>query len=623
VYLSSSFPEKPDRTPASLTEFALRDRFYQKFPHSWDFIAKETPDSPWKSISKYRLTEQKLWYKYTDPNQILGVRFGTTTNYGMYDIDVTSPCHPFADEKSLQKLIWELEDWGISNLFDIQSSSSQGIHLYFCLAKPVSSFKLACLMTKAAYDAGLTVKNGQLETFPNTKAYGSQYQGHRLPLQEGSFLLDKDYVPYSNRLEDFLDAAEDSAAANDVELLESRLDEAYEWYKAEKRKNRFSNPTPANKELLEQIEYAQREIQEGFLHKIRLCVENGWDDFHQTNDLLLSIGKLGRLAYGLSGDKLVKYIRETAVSCRGYAEYCRHKHEIRRRAVEVARWSEKKWSPYGTYPKQSVTYRHIKESLSDRTNRNDERKYNAQNRIVQAIEHLEKELGELPRKVGERIALLRTISKKLFGMTISDATLKKPENLPLWHPKHREENLSSQPLSEETPVVREKCPEPEELTEAETEEKQPENDRPVEQPVLHPESPSAEVSSDESTPSPVIRQNDENPKTPKSLPAIDCKKSVYTSPLMKGLMLDFCNTLYEHLGTTKIATVSKPGGKVEFGFIHQKEIVEILELRDSQKNETEIIQNAFFAMVKPKNSNWESGIQIQLSDLKLSSILLE
>jgi hypothetical protein len=71
-------------------------------------------------------------------------------------------------------------------------------------------------------------------------------------------------------------------------------------------------------------------------------------------------------------------------------------------------------------------------------NMNDERKRHAQDRIRAAVKHLTQQ-GIFPRAVGARIALMRTTTKELFGMTISDATLKKRENLPLWHPKHQPE----------------------------------------------------------------------------------------------------------------------------------------------------------------------------------------
>jgi hypothetical protein len=46
--------------------------------------------------------------------------------------------------------------------------------------------------------------------------------------------------------------------------------------------------------------------------------------------------------------------------------------------------------------------------------------------------------GELPARVGESKLAIRNVTKDLFGISVSDATLKKPENLPLWHPAYRE-----------------------------------------------------------------------------------------------------------------------------------------------------------------------------------------
>jgi hypothetical protein len=614
-------PQNQAQSPAYFAEFQLRERFLQKFPHSWDFLEKESPEFSWKTVKKYRLTEQKIWYKYTDSNLILGVRFGTTTNYGLYDLDTTGAYYPSEQEESLRNLTWELENWGINCTFKVRSSPSGGIHLYFYLSKPVSSFRLACAMKKAAFDAGLTIKNGDLEAFPNTKAFNSIYQGHRLPLQEGSYLLDKDHIPYSDRLESFLNAADQSAASNDVELLESRLEEAYEWYKAEQRKQRQAS-TRASKEIAEQIDYCQREIAEGFLYKIRIAVEQGFDDFHQTNDLLLCIGKLGRLAYGLSGKKLVDYIRETAVSCKGYLQYCRHKHEIHRRSSEVARWAERKWSPYGTHPKNPVTYRHIKNSLSDRTNRNEERKHNAQSRILQAMAYLEQELGELPRLVGERIKLLRETTKALFGISTSDATLKKPDNLPLWHPayRHKEEEAETapeEPIPAPSPSSPPEEPSPTEPVKApETVVVSPVEEESDRQSVVSANAPVDKESGEQARPCAVVRENSPVAKMPKNKPGLRSKSSGYPLPIMKGIMLDFSQKLYWYLGGVQIATVWKPESRIEFESIQPNDIIQVLQLRDSQKNETKILQDACYGMVKPKDSDWESGIQIQLSQLQ-------
>ena len=314
MFSPSSFPENPHQQQPDFYSYAARQKFHQLFFHGWDFILKETPESNWKTVKKYKLTEQKCWYKYTDAQQIIGIRFGKETRYGLYDLDWGSKYDPREQEESIRLLKAELELWGIFCLILIQSSFSQGLHLYFFLDRPINTFRLACVMNKAAVAAGLEIKRGQLETFPNTKNYNSLFNGHRLPLQQGSYLLDKDYIPYSDRLEDFLAAADWSAERNDTDLLESRLEEAYEWYKAQTKHERIYNPSPEDQEFIEQVEYAQREIKEGFLNQIRIAIERGFTGEGETNELLLTIAKLGRILHGLSGQKYIDYIKETIMS---------------------------------------------------------------------------------------------------------------------------------------------------------------------------------------------------------------------------------------------------------------------------------------------------------------------
>jgi hypothetical protein len=100
--------------------------------------------------------------------------------------------------------------------------------------------------------------------------------------------------------------------------------------------------------------------------------------------------------------------------------------------------------------------------LGSEINMNDERKHNARNRITQAMAYLEKNGGELPCLVGQRMELLRTTTKELFGISVSDVTLKKAENLPLWHPKHQlaepSEETISLPPDNESSVTQEASP---------------------------------------------------------------------------------------------------------------------------------------------------------------------
>lgn len=520
-------PQNNPENPNIFAEYTQRARFHRLFAHGWDFILKETTESSWKTVKKFNLTEQKCWYKYTDQEQIIGLRFGTETNYGLYDIDWGSIHDPREQEKSLKLLEAQLELYGIVGFVLLQSSWSQGLHLYFFLDRPLNTFRLSCVMNKAAFDAGLEIKRGQLETFPNTKRYNSRFNGHRLPLQQGSYLLNKDYVPESARLEDFLYAVDWSAAKNDTDLLESKLESAYEWFKAQKNQERVYNPTPEDKDFLEQVDYAQREIKEGFLNQIRIAIEQGFTGDGETNDLLLTIAKLGRILYGLSGQQYIDYIKETVMSCPGYLKYCHHKREIDRRCSEVARYGEKHWYPYRTsLPQNRSTYKYLKQSLTNQTNLNLERQHNAQSRIIQAVAKIEQESVKLPNKVGECKLAIRNVTKELFGISVSDATLSKPENLPLWHPKYR--------LVE--------CPEPSISVGGNTPSvsQAPQEVEPIEviQKALQPEQPNNNQYKDSATPLHVIRQKAANPETPKALPSIDSKISCHTLPIMKGVILD-------------------------------------------------------------------------------------
>ena len=540
--LLASFAQNNFRNPDEFDLYALREKFWRLFPHGWDFILKETPESNWKTIKKYKLTEPKLWYKHTDPQQIIGLRFGTETRHGLYDIDWGSIVDPREQEKSLRSLKTQLELYGIFSFVLLQSSDSGGLHLYFFLDRPVNTFRLACVMNKAAVEAKLKIERGQLETFPNTKRYNSRFNGHRLPLQQGSYLLDKDYVPYSARLSDLIDAADWSAERNDTDLLESRLDEAYEWFLAQKNTERVYNPTPEDKDFIEQVDYAQREIKEGFFNQIRIAVEQGFTGVSETNELLLTIAKLGRILHGLSGQRYIDYIKETVTSCPGYAQYCRHKHEIDRRCSEVARYGEKHWYPYRTsLPQNRATYKQIEQSLTNIANLNHERQHNARSRIIQAVAQIQQEQRPLPQKVGECKLAIRNVTKELFGISVSDRTLNKPENLALWHPKYRPSattTTNSQPTTEITPPICKNVDASPTAISPELKPNNTENPISVRQKALQPRPSNSNQHSRCATPLHVVRQKPPLSKSTKAISNKDFKILCHTLPLMKGMTLD-------------------------------------------------------------------------------------
>ncbi|MEL6816422.1 MAG: hypothetical protein AAFP03_16660 [Cyanobacteria bacterium J06598_3] len=152
---------------------------------------------------------------------ILGKRFGKLTNYLMIDVDINSPFHP--RNGGIAPILAAMESLGLCRYLLIRSSVSEGIHIYFPLAAPVSAWSIACAAHAALTAAGITIAGGICELFPNRKAFNAEHNGHRLPLQNGSFLLDKDFCPISNHKGDFLHRWKTAATHQDDEKLHRAL----------------------------------------------------------------------------------------------------------------------------------------------------------------------------------------------------------------------------------------------------------------------------------------------------------------------------------------------------------------------------------------------------------------
>ena len=138
----------------------------------WDFIYAPVPDPnqpeqkelnwqtehlkqkpEWKTESRYPMKSRVLYHRWADPTEILGVRFDHKTEYGLLDIDVTSPYHPNQNPEAIAELRIALETIGITRTFLVRSSWSDGLHLYFPLDGAVNTFNLAvavkfCLQTQ-------------------------------------------------------------------------------------------------------------------------------------------------------------------------------------------------------------------------------------------------------------------------------------------------------------------------------------------------------------------------------------------------------------------------------------------------------------------------------------------
>jgi hypothetical protein len=421
VTASNHYPQSP-----------IGKHFSQFFSHRFNWIksaaTKENGKPNWFTVTDYPIEHRNLWNSFISPDCLIGLSFGKTTRYILLDIDRGSPYHPLNNEAKFRELLGVYEEIGLIESIIVQSSNSGGIHVYFVLPTEVKTYALACAMRFVATSQGFTVKDGTLEIFPNTKAYNknkpSAYKAHRLPLQQGSFLLDKDYQPYSNDVGVFLDLAESSARSQDMEMLEKIMDLASQAKKFRCFKG------DSNKAL-------------AFANDLKEQLQDGWTDHHQTNDLLRVMGTYGRIFEKLGGEKLVQYIVETALNSPGYTEFCRHQHEIEQRAKDWARCIEKFYYPYGSKPSREGTFASMKKEARENTV-NLNRATESKERIIKALEYLKEQVKQLPNKVGELKKMLLKALSDLFSTRPSDKTLSKYRDL--WHPKLAVQETSSQSL---------------------------------------------------------------------------------------------------------------------------------------------------------------------------------
>ena len=631
---------------------ALRAEFCKIFGYGWDFLEKKkNPEAPWKTVKKYKAAENIIWYKLTDPQTVIGLRFGSETKYGLYDIDFGSSYHPWETEKAIISLKGELENWGIHRIIPIQSSASHGIHLYFFLSEAVSTFSLACVMRLAITNAGLELKRGQLETFPNTKAWGNKYNGHRLPLQQGSELLDRDYQPCSHQISDLISAANWSAEGNDLELLKTKLANARAEFVSKRKQHQHQHQPNLDfpKDLAEMLNYAQRDIKEGFMGQIRLKIESGYSGAGETNDLLLTIARLGRIYYGHSGKEYIDYIKQTITKCPGYERYCHHKHEIEARCQQVAKYGEKQWSPYcSSAPGTKRTYKDLKLILDNfKPNQNDQRHEAARERVKQAVEKIEQEKQrKLPKRVGESKLLIRNTTKEIFGISVSDKTLNKADVLPLWHPRYRavpiqlattEPTSKNKQESGSTNQSGKSKIEPKIVAAQATE-------KSILQKNIQPEESTKGPSNICAIPSNVVHQHEPESKNCKARSSKQSETSCHTLPLMKGMFSLFyleqvsliLRTAYFNLLNQRrdlLLTCSVCSSAQELacprGLVSKvgqpKAKVEIIP----EASEVEVLRNEFhswcyrdkpelvFVYVRPVNNpeRWQNGIAVKLEHL--------
>lgn len=184
---------------------------------------RELPHIVDEEGSKYwllPLTPSDFWRLWRDENKAVGVRPWGHTRYVMVDLDAGGRYHPHEDNgKAAQGILKAAEDIGLEGHLKLQSSASEGCWLFWPLPEKVKSYQAAKRLKEALQTAGHVLTPGHLEIFPNLKSRGAIYNMHRVPLQQGSYLLDDDWQPYSYYVSAFMWAWERAAACQDLDLF--------------------------------------------------------------------------------------------------------------------------------------------------------------------------------------------------------------------------------------------------------------------------------------------------------------------------------------------------------------------------------------------------------------------
>jgi hypothetical protein len=418
-------------------------RFTHWFNHGWESIEK-TPTS-WTTVTEYPLSRREIWNRHQDPSKIIGLRFGTTTRFLALDIDLPSPYHPANDATALGKIKAALEKVGLCRHVLIQSSHNGGVHLYTPLPAAVPTFKAACVLKAALERAGLKIEKGKLEIFPNPKRYAkpgeepSRYNGLRLPLQpgSGSYLLDDDFNPVSDRVEDFLNQMDWAAAGQNLKTFKARLNPAYKKYQASSRQREDKDSKNATE----------------WKCNVEARLAEGWTDYGQTNTLLIEFVAYTIVFLGLKGRELRERVKERVINAPGYQTYCRHQHEIDRRIEQVCYYTERNryYLPYRNHPERDSTFEEIYNRGERPARKTTSQGEDARERMIETVAYLEKRDGQLPERVSERRNLIQVTSKELHGKGFSIATLSHRDYLPYWHPKYRDETGRATRPDEESP----------------------------------------------------------------------------------------------------------------------------------------------------------------------------
>jgi hypothetical protein len=392
------------------TELAAQT-FASFFPYSWKFIYAKNIDRTskpeWKTETRYPITGRRLYDYWADNETLIGVRFDNQTEYAMLDIDKGSPYHPSNNHEKFKTVLQALEDIGLVRPLIVQSSHSEGLHIYYPLWQEVPSFGLACAIKACLQKNNCEIAAGVIETFPNTKKYDSEYNGHRLPLQTGSYQLDNDLQIIGRDLNQFVETWLTIQEQQDIDLLNQAIAEAKANYQ----------PPKDNRKLIKWREDLEQQIQEG------------WTRQGQSNQLLYLMGKYARVFLGCEEDEAIaEYITKTARAATGFTKFCGDIKRLEQKAKDIAKWCIKHHFPFGSKKGEQTE------------NENENTEIQKAQKQAERLERICTSVNEL-NKTGEMPETIRGMAQAIAkSAKVSVETLY--ENKQLWHPEFTETSNS-------------------------------------------------------------------------------------------------------------------------------------------------------------------------------------
>ncbi|NJN37942.1 MAG: hypothetical protein HC790_03145 [Acaryochloridaceae cyanobacterium CSU_3_4] len=428
-------PLKFHRRPlgAALPLSETGQRLTALFPNGWDWIYADPPshnNKPnWETVKTYPLTPIEQWSHHQNPNILIGIRPSATTRWGILDIDRHSQYHPAQNPVALQTICNSLEDIGIPRTLINQSSHSGGLHLYIPLPELVSSYWLSITLKYHLEAAGIQIRSGQCELFPNPKRYipkgqgFSHFNGIRMPMQPntGFLPLDQDLNPLPWSLEDWLNAFDRAASHQDHTKLTQQIEDAKQNHKI---RHPIRNPHSIA----------------SWRARIEQEKTQGWTGPGQTNEKLKIFGCEARVFLNMdSTAQIADYIQQTAQTSPGFHDHSNHTRDIAQRSREVAQWAIRYYWPLGGTASRETGY-HSPSTPIASFSYHQAKRAAAQSRIKTAVEELT-QAGSLPASITARSQAIARAAHT------SQKTLYLASNKPLWHPDHLPTEIPETPKS--------------------------------------------------------------------------------------------------------------------------------------------------------------------------------